>query len=35
MNWDLSLVRFSRHYASIDELDDDATPLPLGSIEQV
>lgn len=35
MNWDLSLVRFTRHYASIDELDEDAIPLPLGSIEQV
>lgn len=30
MSWDISIQKFTRTYATIDELDDDTQPLPLG-----
>lgn len=31
MSWDVSVNRFSRHYASISDVPSDENPLPLGS----
>jgi hypothetical protein len=30
MSWDISIQKFTRTYATFDELDDDTQPLPLG-----
>lgn len=35
MSWDVSVMRFSKAYASVDDIPEDERPLPLGALSQV
>ena len=35
MSWDVSIIKFSRSYASIEEISDDETPHPIGTQNHV
>lgn len=35
MSWDVSLYKFSRTYAALDDIPNDERPLPLGTLKQV
>jgi hypothetical protein len=35
MSWDVSLYKFDRIYASLDDMPNDQRPLPMGTLEQV
>lgn len=35
MSWDVSIFRFARQYASVEEIPEDETPLPLAPREEV
>lgn len=35
MSWDVTIMKFGRTYGSVEDIPDDATPLPLGSTSGV
>lgn len=35
MSWDVTIMKFGQSYGSVEEIPDDATPLPLGSTADV
>ena len=35
MSWDVSIMKFSKPYASVEDIPDDETPLPIGTLAHI